>query len=201
MGNLVNILFHGGLTDFLPKVQRDGWISYQLYRTASVKDVIEALGVPHPEVGQILLNGSSIPFSELLVAPAQLEVFPVEPEVEGNHLPPLQVPAPRPIRFVLDVHLGKLARYLRLLGFDARLDPNAHDQEIAQASETEKRVILTRDVGLLKQKSIEWGYWIRSQNWQEQIKGVLTRYGCMAQVQPFTRCMVCNGTITQVPKQ
>ena len=157
MGNRINILFHGRLNDFLPKAQRGQWVPYTLDRTPSIKDVIESLGVPHPEIGEVLVNAASVSFSQLLEAPAQIEVYPVEPESPRKNLPPLQQPAPRPILFVVDGHLGKLARYLRLLGFDSLYDPAAQDKEIAETSAIDKRVVLTRDVGLLKQKTITWG--------------------------------------------
>jgi uncharacterized protein len=201
MEKQINLLFNGGLGDFLPKAKRGQGISFIESRTPSVKDLIEAQGVPHPEVGQILFNGAQVSFAFLVVRAAQIEVFPVQPETEGQTLPPLQLAAPRPLKFVLDVHLGKLARYLRLLGFDAHLDPEANDQEIARKGMLENRVILTRDVGLLKQKSVIWGYWLRSQNWQEQVQEILRRYGCFGQITPFTRCMVCNGVIAEAPKE
>ncbi|KAA3438240.1 Mut7-C RNAse domain-containing protein [Rufibacter hautae] len=201
MENIAHFLFHGSLQDFLPRHQRQKWIPYSFSGAPALKDTIEALGIPHPEIGNIILNGQESGLLNSTPDGAKAEVFPVVPEGESGGLPPLQIKSPQPARFVLDVHLGKLARYLRLLGFDTLYENHYDDQTIAQISGQEKRIVLTRDIGLLKQKVVVWGYWLRSQQWEEQLREVIIRYGLKSQIQPFTRCMACDGRIAEVPKE
>ncbi|RNI30578.1 Mut7-C RNAse domain-containing protein [Rufibacter latericius] len=201
MEHLAQIFFHGSLNDFLPKNQKSKGIPYAFSGNPSLKDALEALGVPHPEIGSIRQNGMEAGFQEKLLANAMVEAYPVVLEGSGKTLPLLQVPAQVPASFVLDVHLGKLARYLRLLGFDTLYENHYDDQTIGQIAAQERRIVLTRDIGLLKQKVIPWGYWLRSQHLEAQLQEVLIRFGLMPQLQPFTRCIACNGQIQEVSKQ
>ncbi|WP_207430193.1 Mut7-C RNAse domain-containing protein [Sabulibacter ruber] len=201
MENEAHILFHSSLNDFLLKRQRGKWVRYSFLNSSTLKDVVEALGVPHPEIGRILVDGQEGSFSDLIRPSTQMEVFPVVPEGDSLLLPSLQVPAPSPPRFILDVHLGKLARYLRLLGFDTLYETHWDDKAIADLAAQEKRIVLTRDIGLLKQKHVLVGYWLRSQHLEEQLQEVITRFGLRQQIAPFTRCMACNGEIGEVSKE
>lgn len=201
MVNVAQLLFHGSLNDFLPKRKREQWVAYSFAGTPAVKDIIEACNVPHPEVGSITLDGSDASFSDLLNHQAKVEVFPVVPEGEGKPLPALQIPSPVPATFILDVHLGKLARYLRLLGVDTFYENDYDDATITHIAAYENRIVLTRDVGLLKHKPIKWGYWLRSQHSDEQLREVLVRFDLESQLAPFARCMACNGKIQEVEKQ
>ncbi|WP_205500832.1 Mut7-C RNAse domain-containing protein [Rufibacter psychrotolerans] len=201
MQQYAHLLFHGPLTDFLPKARRQKWVRYPFQFQATLKDVVEALGVPHPEIGRLLVNGLEATFSDLVQDGSRVEVFPVVAETAGSALPPLQVPASRPIRFVLDVHLGKLARYLRLLGVDSLYETHYDDKTLADLAAREQRVVLTRNVGLLKLKQVVTGYWLRSQHLEEQLQEVMMRFGLREQVNPFTRCMACNGPIGLVAKE
>jgi uncharacterized protein with PIN domain len=192
--------FHGSLNDFLPFAQRDTRFVYNFKGSPAVKDAIEALGVPHPEVSGILVNKSPVNFKYLLQAGDEVEVYPI---AAANHLPEdhaLVEPVPQPVRFILDVHLGKLAKNLRLLGFDTRYENNYADALIVDLAEIENRVVLTRDVGLLKNSRVKWGYWLRSQFLEEQLKEVIKRYKLQDYFKPFTRCLECNGPILPVEK-
>jgi uncharacterized protein len=105
-----------------------------------------------------------------------------------------------PLKFILDVHLGKLARLLRLLGFDVWYDNQYLDKEIINLIKIEQRIVLTRDIGLLKQRAVVWGYWLRSQNSFRQLEEVFDRYQLKKSVQPFSRCLLCNGLLHTVQK-
>ncbi len=191
---------HGELNDFLPPGRKDAEFSYEFEGKPSVKDAVEALGIPHVEVDVITVNGCSVPFTAHLRDGDRVEAYPpgVDSEIEGAvHLWPEPLDEPR---FILDVHLGKLARYLRLLGFDARYDPRFDDPDIAAIASEQDRIALTRDLALLKNGAIVRGYWIRSQNPREQLREVLCRYRLAAKVRPFARCTVCNGIIREAPK-
>ena len=183
--------FHHSLNDFLPGRKKHQWLSYSFQLSATVKDAMEAIGVPHVEVNQVRVNGNDVSFSYQLQPGDRIEVFPFV-----KHLHPNQ-----PIAFVLDVHLGKLARMLRLLGFDAHYETGYNDASIVAVSLQQNRVVLTRDVGLLKHKVLQYGYWLRSQQPEEQLTEVLTRFALCDSVHPFSRCMVCNGAIVEVDKE
>lgn len=171
---------------------------YVFKGTPSVKDTIEAIGVPHPEVDLILIDDKSVGFDHLLNGGERVAVYPM---FERLDITPLTRLRPRPLRdpcFVLDVHLGKLARYLRLLGFDAIYDRKYVDASIAAISSEERRILLTRDKGLLKRSEVDRGYWLRNTVPRLQIAEVLQAFDLKSAVRGFTRCMVCNHTLETV---
>ena len=183
-------LFHGSLNDFLPHKKRNQTLDSACKFSSSVKDAIEAIGVPHVEVGKILVNGKAKDFAYLLQPDDSIDVFPYQ-----DHFPP-----EAPTAFVLDVHLGGLARLLRLLGIDALYKNNLHDREIVTLAVDEKRAVLTRDIGLLKHKVLQYGYWLRSQHSEEQLTEVIKRFSLCGSLRPFSRCIACNGLLAEVSK-
>lgn len=192
--------FRGVLNDFLVSERRDGPFPYAFEGKPSVKDAIEAIGIPHVEVDVIIRNAVSVPFTAHLREDDAVEVFPPG---EGSGIPGSIHLWPEPLsapKFVLDVHLGKLAKYLRLLGFDCLHENRYSDTEIAAVSAGQDRVALTRDVALLKNGIVRRGLWIRSRNPREQLVEVLRRYHLDDCVRPFTRCIVCNGPVGTVSK-
>lgn len=192
--------FYEELNDFLPPQKQKKALPYVFYGTPSVKDAIEAIGIPHVEIDLILINGISVDFSCKLNHEDQISVYPVFEALDITPLVRLRDRPLRETRFILDVHLGKLAKYLRLCGFDTFYRKNLNDFEIIELSILEKRIILTRDVGLLKNKKVTHGYWIRSQYLTEQLREVFKRFDLSRQILPFTRCMECNGLLTPVSK-
>ncbi len=192
--------FHGELNDFLPRERRSRAFSRDVPPKAAVKDVIESLGVPHTEVDVILVNGESAGFFCQLEGGEQIEVYPwslVPPVAPVCHLRPR--PAPRP-RFVLDAHLGKLARHLRLLGFDCRYHHAIEDDEIAKLAESEKRIVLSRDRGLLMRRRIEQAHFVRNIKPLAQLEEVCSTFDLVNALAPFTRCTRCNGLLVEVDK-
>lgn len=166
-----------------------------------MKDAIEAIGVPHVEVGAILINDVPSTFSAQVKANDRISVYPIDelPDLQDGSL--LRPPVSDPPRFILDVHLGSLARLLRMLGFDVYYDNHYSDQRIAELASIEDRIVLTRDVGLLKHKIITWGRWLRSQHTEEQFNEVKNLYNLSQHFKPFSRCISCNGFIHSVSKQ
>ncbi|AMM52316.1 hypothetical protein TH61_15530 [Rufibacter sp. DG15C] len=193
--------FYGNLKDFLPSAKKGKPWPYNFTGKPSVKDAIEAIGIPHSEVGQIKVNGTPISFQEPLTHGALVEVFAAADFPLKGYPLALHPPLPVPIGFVVDMHLGKLARWLRLLGFDTLYNTHFTDKQIAQLSLSEQRVVLTRDVGLLKHKTIQWGYWLRLQIPVKQLQEVWQRYQLATHEQPFTRCMACNHFLMAVSKE
>lgn len=183
------------MNDFLPPGRRKRDFSYEYLGTPAVKDAIEAIGVPHTEVDLILLDGRSVGFGERLAGDERVSVYPVFERFDVGavtHLRPTPLRCPR---FVLDVHLGRLARYLRLLGFDCRYSNSYADAQVIDLSLDESRTVLTRDVGLLKQGRLLRGYWLRATRPRDQLREVVTVFQLEGLLRPFSRCMVCNAVL------
>ena len=190
--------FYEELNDFLPPERRKVAFEFAFNGTPSVKDCIEAIGVPHPEVDLILVDDVSVGFDHLLKGRERVAVYPV---FERLDISPINHLRPRPLResrFVLDVHLGKLARYLRLLGFDASYDRAYDDFTLAAISRKERRILLTRDKGLLKRKEVTRGYWLRNTQPRLQIAEVVEALDLRSAVRVFSRCMVCNHPLETI---
>jgi uncharacterized protein with PIN domain len=196
----VTLRFYEELNDFLPRGKRKRPYRRDLFLSPAVKDVIEAEGVPHTEVDLVLVNGVSVGFDHRLRAGDHVSVYPV---FEAFDITPVQRLRPKPLReprFVLDVHLGTLARRLRLLGFDTLYRNDYSDAQIVAIAAEEGRIILTRDIGILKHKAVTHGYWLRSPNPDQQVDEVLDRFDLRGRIAPFARCTVCNGTVHAVAK-
>lgn len=182
--------FSGSLNDFLRAKERHTVITYRAIRLSSVKDAIEAIGIPHVEVFKILVNGGEKKHHYLLQNGDVAEVFPLD-EIHSGAAPPT---------FILDVHLGRLCRLLRKLGFDCFYQNKLEDKEIVALAVKENRIVLTRDVGLLKHRILQHGYWLRSQLPVEQLMEVLKRFQLCLYIKSFSRCIACNGIIQPVNK-
>ena len=196
----VQLRFYEELNDFLPPALRKTTITYELTRRASVKDVIESFGVPHTEIELILANGRSVDFSYIVQAGDRISVYPMFEALDISPLIRLREKPLREPRFIIDANLGRLARYLRLLGFDTLYRNNYPDQEIARIAQQDRRIVLTRDRALLQHKSITHGYFVRSDKPREQVKEILARLDLYDHVHPFTRCLRCNGEMENVEK-
>jgi len=192
--------FYAELSDFLPPGLRGRGGIYHFEGKPSVKDAIEAQGVPHTEVDLILANGEPVNFDYHLHDGDRLTVYPAFETINIAPLVHLRERLLQKPRFILDVHLGKLARWLRLTGFDALYQTDLEDSEIAVLAVCENRVVLTRDIGLLRRKAITHGYWVRTDDPDAQIVEVLRRFQLEHLVQTFKRCLDCNGDIRQVDK-
>ncbi|MEW6752329.1 MAG: Mut7-C RNAse domain-containing protein [Candidatus Latescibacterota bacterium] len=196
--NEAQFRFYEELNDFLPPERRRCSFPYSFTGTPSVKDAVEALGVPHAEVDLILVDGRSVGFGHRLRGGERVAVYPV---FESLDISPVVRLRPRPLRhtrFVLDVHLGKLARHLRLLGFDVLYRNDLEDAEIVALSVAERRLILTRDRGLLKHSAVTHGYWLRQTRPSEQLREVVERFDLAGSARPFSRCVRCNGELQPV---
>lgn len=192
--------FYEELNDFLPEEQKKIAFSFRFTGTPSVKDSIEALGVPHTEVDLIMVDGKSVTFHHLLRGGERVAVYPVFEALDISALQHLRPGPLRETRFILDVHLGKLARYLRLAGFDSVYNQELEDPQLAEISQKEERILLTRDVGLLKRKMVTRGYWVRSQDPKIQLREVIQRFDLTLQ-QFLGRCAECNGEIKAIAKE
>jgi len=200
LSRVAEFRFYEELNDFLPLERHKRTFSYEFTGTPAVKDAIEAIGVPHTEVDLIVVNGESVGFDCLLQGGERVAVYPI---FERLDISPVIRLRPRPLRntrFVLDVHLGKLARYLRLLGFDALYENDYDDPTIIAISRAERRIILTRDRGILKNGAVTHGYWLRETGPREQLREVVGVFDLKGGIRPFTRCLKCNGALQPVDK-
>ena len=197
----VQIRFYEELNDFLAPELRKRAFDHDFERRTSVKDMIESFGVPHTEVEIILVNGQSVGFSHIVQDGDRISIYPV---FESLDISPLVRLRPTPLRspaFVLDSNLGRLARYLRLMGFDTLYQNNYDDETVATIADQEQRIVLTRDRALLQRKIITRGYFVREVRPRLQVKEVLARFDLYRLVEPFSRCIRCNGDLQSVDKQ
>lgn len=186
---------YGELNDFLAPAARFATRGHEVARGQSVKDFIEGRGIPHTEVDLVLVNGESVPFDHRLDDGDRVAVYPV---FEAFDVAPVTRVRPEPLRdtrFVLDVHLGRLARHLRIAGFDALYDREADDRRLAELSLAERRILLTRDQALLKRSAVTHGYYVRSPVPARQLAEVIRRFDLRRVVRPFSRCALCNGLL------
>ncbi len=200
MNKQVYFRFYEELNDFLPPNLRKKEFVWEYIDKTTVKDMIEAIGVPHPEIDLILINGGSVGFESFVTDGDRISVYP---EFESMDISPVQKLRPTPLRnpkFVLDVHLGTLARQMRMLGIDTYYANDLSDEKIIEISQKEKRAILTRDLGILKSGKVTRGYWVRNTNPDEQIIEILRRFQLEKQLSPFSRCISCNGELAPVEK-
>jgi uncharacterized protein with PIN domain len=166
-----------------------------------VKDLIEGLGVPHTEVDLVLVNGASAGFGQRLADGDRLSVYPVFEALDISSVAQVRPEPLRVTRFAADVHLGRLAGYLRLAGFDTLYRNDWTDPELVEAATREGRIILTRDRGLLMRAAVSHGYLVRSTAPREQLAEVVGRFDLCSSFRPFTRCSVCNELVEAVTKE
>ena len=193
--------FYEELNDFLPAQRRKTDFTHTFTRRASVKDMIESFGVPHTEVELIIVNGRSVDFSHIVADRDRISVYPM---FESLDIRPLLRLRPEPLRrpaFVLDSQLGRLARYLRLLGFDTLYRNDFTDAGIARISSEQQRTLLTRDRRLLHRSIITRGYFIRGTDPLNQVDEVLRRFDLYNDIKPLRRCIRCNGMLSDVAKE
>jgi uncharacterized protein len=192
--------FYAELNDHLAPRMQYRPVEKQFFVPASVKDMIESLGVPHAEVDLVLVNGESSDFSRLVKNGDRVAVYPM---FESIDITPILRVRPQPLRepkFVLDVHLGRLAAYLRMLGFDTVYANRASDLELVRISAQQRRVLLTRDRGVLKRSAVTHGYWVRETDSRRQTAEVVRRFDLIRSLRLLTRCMVCNEPLRDISK-
>ena len=195
------VRFYAELNDFLPPELRFQDIPYRFLDIASVKDRIESLGVPHTEVDLILVNGESVDFSYRVRDGDRISVYPVFEAFDIAGLTHLRPEPLREPRFVLDTHLGKLAAYLRMVGFDTLYRNCYTDDELVRISRDGRRILLTRDVGLLKRSVVTHGYFVRQTDSRRQLEEIIRRFDLARLMRPFTRCIRCNGELRDASKE
>lgn len=194
--------FHGDLSNLLRRRWREANpVRQPVTRAASIKDVMESFGLPHTEVGRIECDGWEADFSMPVWEGRRFDIFPV-PVPWDVFRPTLLRPRPlTTICFIVDNNVGRLARYLRMAGLDTLYDHRWSNGDILDRLRRDNRILLTRDLDLLKRKQVVFGRYIRSSEPVLQLREVLNLFGPAAQVNPFTRCLECNSHLRAVAKQ
>jgi hypothetical protein len=193
--------FYEELNDFLPPEKRKLQFEHTFIDRTSVKDMIESLGAPHSEIDLILVNGKSVNFSHIVNDKDEISVYPVFESLDISEVQHLRPGPLREPKFIPDVHLGKLARYLRMAGFDVLYKNNFTDNDLVKRSLGEKRIILTQDRDILKRNEVTHGYWVRNKTAEDQLKEVIERFQLKNLINEFTRCLECNTLLNKVDKE
>ncbi|NPA36960.1 MAG: Mut7-C ubiquitin/RNAse domain-containing protein [Chlorobi bacterium] len=195
------IRFYAELNDMLSSVKRKELVHrFDFYGKNTVKDAIQSFNIPHTQVDLIIVNGKSVSFDYYLMPGDNVSVYPV---FESIDITPVTRLRPKPLRrpaFILDVHLGKLARMMRMAGFDTLYRNDFDDDEIMEISVNELRIILTRDIGILKHNSVTHGYWLHNTDPDKQFREIIRRFDLKNEIDMFTRCLRCNGKLEKIEK-
>lgn len=186
---MAQLRFFGRLNDFLRPDRREQPIRVEFRERQSIKHLAESLGVPHPEIGPVQVHGQEATLNTITQDGDRVDVHPIS---NGCPIEP---------RFILDSHLGKLAAYLRMLGLDCLYANNYEDAELADTTQKEERILLSRDRRLLMRKAVTYGYCLRSLEPLQQLSEVIARFELSTHIVPFHRCLRCNHPLEPVDKE
>ncbi|MCW2686280.1 MAG: hypothetical protein JWR37_1170 [Mycobacterium sp.] len=200
MAGYVDVRAYAELNDFLEPESRGVTVRRPFRSHQTVKDVLEAMGIPHTEVDLIVVNGNAESFAHRPASGDRIAAFPMFEALDIGPTARLRPVPLRNLRFVIDVNLGRLARLLRVLGFDVWWSSDAEDQTLVDISLGEGRILLTRDRALLKRRAVTHGLFVHSDQPKEQTLEVLRRLDLRQRLAPFTRCLRCNGRLVVVTK-
>jgi uncharacterized protein len=196
----VYVRLYAELNDFLPIERRQTAQVRRLRSRPSVKHVIEATGVPHTEIALILVNGQAVDFSYRVADGDRISAYPAFTSIDVSPVTRVSLCSPGDPRFVLDAHLGKLAAHLRMLGFDTLYRNDFDDETLAGIAGADHRILLTRDRALLQRRAVTRGYHVWETDPERQLVEVARRYDLVRLMQPFRRCVHCNGLLESVAK-
>jgi uncharacterized protein len=196
----VQVRAYAELNDFVAAELRGVTVRRPFRPHQTVKDVLEAMGIPHTEVDLILVNGSPQGFGYRPTVGDRIAAYPMFEALDVGPTARLRPMPLRDPRFVVDVNLGRLAWLLRLLGFDVWWSNDADDKPLAEVSLQQQRILLTRDRGLLKRRAVTHGLFVRADDPDDQALEVLRRLDLRLRLAPLTRCVRCNGALAPVSK-
>lgn len=200
MASYVEVRAYAELNEFLAPESRGVTVRRPFRTHQTVKDVVEAMGIPHTEVDLILVDGNAVDFAHRPNVGDRIAVYPMFEALDIEDTARLRPVPLRDPRFLVDVNLGRLARWLRVLGFDVWWSSDADDQTLADISRDEHRILLTRDRGLLKRRAITHGLFVHAEHAEEQTLEVIRRLDLRRRLAPLTRCVRCNGRLASVSK-
>lgn len=196
---VVELRVYGELLDFVD-ADGSGHVEVPVSAPRSVKDAVESAGIPHPEIALLLVDGMSVGFSHMIRGGERIAAYPPFHAIDVASVSRV-APDLAGARFVCDVHLGRLARRLRLFGFDTWYRTDADDDLLVAVASDDRRIMLTRDRQLLMRKTITHGYCPRSDHADTQTAEVLRRFDLLGEIAPLSRCARCNGLLRPVDKR
>lgn len=193
--------FYAELNNLIPEKLRYHRTHIKFNKHQSIKHLVESLGVPHTQIGLILADGNPVDFSYKPAHGDSLSIYPAFLSINISGISLTQPAVNMPVAFALDSHLGTLARYLHMVGFDATYRNNWSDDDLADHAVQEQRVLLIRDCGLLKRSVFTFGYLLRSSDPKSQIVEIIRRFDLREKFQPYSRCLECNTPLENIEKQ
>lgn len=197
----ITVRCYAELNDFLPSDRKQKNFELSLKMPVTAAEVIEFLGIPLSEVDLIMVNSWPAAKSHRISEHDYVSVYPVFETLDISSLKNAPNEPLRITRFILDAHLGKLARYLRMLGFDTLYRNDYGDHEIIDIAGKEKRIILSRDKLLLKSPEVHHGYYVRAIDKHNQLVEIVEKFDLCSQFKSFTRCMTCNSVLRPIKKE
>lgn len=195
------VRFYEELNDFLPARLSKKTMKKEVLLPTTVKDIVESYGVPHTEVDLILVNGESVSFGYKIADQDRISVYPV---FESFDITPVKHLQAKPLRipcFFAEKYLWKLTRLLRLLGINVIYDDTLTNKQVIELIVSSKQILLTRSAQQLMHSTISRGYCIRADDPVDQTIEVMKRFDLLGQMLPFSRCMLCNGSVVKIPMQ
>lgn len=197
----VQVRCYAELNDDLPAWMHQRTFPYEVRDASTVGDLTQALGLSEVVVDLVLVNGKSVGWSHKLSAGDRVSLYPVFESFDIADVTRLRPEPLRQPRFVLDVHLGKLANHLRMVGFDTAYSNHAHDSDLVKLATEEARTLLSKDRELLQNESLPRRYFVRATDPRHQLIEVLRRFDLFNSLHPFTRCIECNTPLVQTAKE
>lgn len=201
MTEQLTLVFFGNNKELLQVPTSQGKILYHLNRRASIKDIIEAVGVPHTEICRLVRNGNEVSFQYIPSGDEQILIYPFDKQ--NNWRTPSTL-RPQPfvrLKFLVDMTALKLARNLRMAGLDTATVVGRTLKDIVKMASSEKRIVLTKNRELVKIRDLLFGQLLRSDDHRKQLLEVDERYELSSIAKPMSRCLVCNEILLQVPKE
>jgi uncharacterized protein len=199
--DMLSLIFHGNTHELVRLPLQGGMLQYPLDRRAAIKDIVEAVGLPHTEVGRIVHAGRELTFHWIPEGGERIDIHPFTRAIPVTRATVLRPEPFAGLRFLVDINVAKLARNLRMAGIDAASVPETGILEIARLANRQGRIVLTRNRELLKVRAITFGQLLRSENPLRQMAEVVQRYGLQGSFRPFHRCLQCNSELRTVAKE
>ena len=197
----ISIRCYAELNDFLPFERKQRNFTLSLKTPVTVAEVIELLSIPFSEVDLVMVNSQPVERSHRLFNNDYVSIYPTFETFDISSLKTTQKQPLRITRFIVDAHLGKLAKYLRMLGFDTLYKNDYGDMEIVEIAKEKERIILSRDKLLLKSPRVNHGYYVRATEKRNQLIEVVEKFDLYSQFKSFTRCMTCNTVLLLKSKE
>ncbi|MFC1744959.1 Mut7-C RNAse domain-containing protein [Candidatus Riflebacteria bacterium] len=192
--------FYGELNYFLPDSVWHRPFYYSFYENPTFSDLMDSFKIPPEKIGLLLLDGEVVELSCPLKEGSRATFYPrfqnidISEEISASKKP---VVSPR---FILPLNLGKLTKYLRMLGFDSICEPDFIPGKVDVLAMQEGRVLLSRSKKFAARKLYAECYVVKSEQPAIQVREVVNRFNLMPLVKYFQRCLKCNSPLKVMEK-